>query len=218
MADPRARLSEGLKSLTSTPPPKRAVPPPPQRPEPQPSDSGRPSPTTPDPPVEETPPEISTSRAGGGEVAPTGARSKPSRSPRRKATEQTLEDDDIIGRPLGNKRSVVVHLPLSLRETLDKRVEEENTTKGVIIMRTLREAHAELAKRASHHPSDPTPSSPFPAERPVRPRTNEKKVATTFTVFPDEAVALTQVARDLTDGNVSALVSDALELRLSPSP
>lgn len=205
MADPRARLSEGLKNL-GAPPTRQTVPPPPPRPTPEPEPQPDPADTAP------APDDATTEPNGGGEAKP---KPKTRRAPRPKPNAES-GDDDLIGRPMGNKRSVVVYLPVSVRETLDERTADEGTTKGIIIMRTLRESHAELAKSAAAQAA-PDPNSPFPPERPSRTRTDEKKVPTTFTVFPDEAVALAQVARDLTDGNVSALVTDALELRLSRS-
>lgn len=201
MADPRSRLSDGLKNLTATPPPRtQAMPPPPPRATPKVE------------PEAGTPKSEGLAQRSGGEAPPEPA-AKPRRIPRTNAKDAPV-DDDIIGRPLGNKRSVVVYLPLSVRDSLDKRVADEGTTKGIVIMRTLRESHAELTKRAAAHTAPTDSNSPFPPERPARPRNDEKKVPTTFTLFPDEAVALTQVARDLTDGNVSALVTDALQTQL----
>jgi hypothetical protein len=96
------------------------------------------------------------------------------------------------------------------RDALDVEVEQLGTTKGIVIMRALREQHGSFPSRPVG-PVDAT--GPFPPERRVRRRrTVPHRVPTTYTLWPDECEALVQVANQ-PDLNLSELVTDALMLR-----
>jgi hypothetical protein len=106
---------------------------------------------------------------------------------------------------------MVAHLPARVRDALDQEVAREHTTKGVVIMRALREGHEQLAKRAGTQTAPA--GGPFPPERRVRRRLAvPHRVPTTYTIWPDECDALQHVA-DKLDLNLSELVTDALALR-----
>jgi hypothetical protein len=106
---------------------------------------------------------------------------------------------------------MVAHLPAHVRDALDQEVAEERATKGVVIMRALREGHDQLAQRAVSQTAPAT--GPFPAERRVRRRLAvAHRIPTTYTIWPDECEALQQVA-DTFDRNLSELVTEALSLR-----
>jgi hypothetical protein len=135
--------------------------------------------------------------------------SNPRRS--RARVQRTPGTGDLPGRSVGNKRSLVAHLPAEVRDALDQDVAQEHTTKGVVIMRALREGHDQLAKRAGTRTAPAT--GPFPPERRVRRRLAvPHRVPTTYTLWPDECEALQHVA-DKLDPNRSELVTDAFALR-----
>jgi hypothetical protein len=198
MADPRQRITEGLKNM--------ALPPPPAR-----------TPTTPPaaatPPATGEHPDLPTSAGGTGPEPdrPKAGQRRPTRerSPAKDTARPT--NDKLPGRQVGNKRSLVAHLPARVRDALDQEVAADRTTKGVLIMRALREGHARLTDQPG--PAAGTPAGPFPPERRVRRRLAvPHRVPTTYTVWPDECEALQHVAEDL-DMNLSELVTDALALR-----
>jgi hypothetical protein len=111
---------------------------------------------------------------------------------------------------VGNKRTLVAQLPARVREALDAEVAQLQTTKGVVIMRALRDQHHRLTSPAELRTE---PDGPFPPERPLgRRRTVTHRVPTTYTVWPDECDAIVQVAKQL-GVNLSQLVTDALILR-----
>lgn len=204
MADPRERINNGLRALKTPPPPRPSSPEPtaepaPDSPAPVEAEQPEPAPESPAP----QPKSVATKPA----AAPAPRRQSRARQPKA----QPVADDELIGRPLGNKRSVVVYVPGPIRERLDEEVEGERATKGLIIMRALREAYPKLSNSA---PADDGGGvGPFPAERHPSRRRGPAKVQTTFTLWPDEVQAVQQVATEITGGNVSALVSDALALR-----
>ena len=202
MANPRDRANKGLRGLAAPPPPRTATPPPP----PPPTLTPEPRTVAVDEPVGES--------GNNGTPAPSSGTS--TRRPRRATTPKPQDRDGIPGRPVGNKRALVAHLPASVRDRLDDEVRQLEATKGLVIMRALREHYDDLAKRTIS-PSTKG-SGPFPTERRVRRRTNvPHRVPTTYTVWPDECEALVQVADEL-DVNLSELVTDALALRYDIDP
>jgi hypothetical protein len=140
-------------------------------------------------------------------AGPASKRAKPAR---RGAPSTPPSSDHLPGRQVGNKRSLVAHLPAKARDALDAEVEQLGTTKGIVIMRALREQHESFPPPPVHSAED---TGPFPAERRVRRRrTVPHRVPTTYTLWPDECEALVRVA-DRLDVNLSELVTDALVLR-----
>jgi len=199
MADPRQRITEGLKNMATLPPPPARTP--------TKLSAAAPTPSTgehPDPPT----------AAGGAGPEPDRPKAGQRRRTReRSPTKDTPRppNDKLPGRQVGNKRSLVAHLPARVRDALDQEVAAERTTKGVVIMRALRESHAHLTAQPS--PAAGTPAGPFPPERRVRRRLAvPHRVPTTYTLWPDECEALQHVAENL-DMNLSELVTDALALR-----
>jgi hypothetical protein len=111
---------------------------------------------------------------------------------------------------VGNKRALVAQLPARVREALDAETAQLQTTKGVVIMRALRDQHHRLSSPPELRTE---PDGPFPPERPLgRRRTVTHRVPTTYTVWPDECDAIVHVAKQL-GVNLSQLVTDALVLR-----
>jgi hypothetical protein len=196
MADPRTRITSGLRGLSAAPPPRatRTKNPPaiPTRTAPADTEHG------------DSEPNDHTS-------ADPAAPSKHAGPPtRRRRARSTTSSPDLPGRLVGNKRSLVAHLPAKVRDTLDAEVEQLRTTKGIVIMRALRDHHHNLPPRTTR---PATATGPFPPERRVRRRLAvPHRVPTTYTLWPDECAALVEVA-DRLDVNLSELVTDALMLR-----
>ena len=203
MADPRRRITEGLRGLNAPPPPRRAAPAPPTPAGPSAVEAG-----------EENPPRptLEEAAAASASIDKESAQAKNSNPRRSRArAPRTPGTDDLPGRAVGNKRSLVAHLPARVRDALDHEVAQEHTTKGVVIMRALREGHDQLEKRAGTQTAPV--GAPFPPERRVRRRlVVPHRVPTTYTLWPDECEALQHVAETL-DLNQSELVTEALKLR-----
>ena len=197
MADPRTRITSGLRGLSVAPPP-RATP----------TTSSPAVPTRPAPAVTDRGGSEQSGNTDDGPASPSKHAERTTR--RRRARSTASPPDGLPGRPVGNKRSLVAHLPARVRDALDAEVERLRTTKGIVIMRALRDQHDRL---------EPQPTRPaqtagaFPPERRVRRRrTVPHRVPTTYTLWPDECEALVQVA-DRLDVNLSELVTDALIVR-----
>src|SRR5918995_273237 len=197
MADPRTRITSGLRGLSAAPPPRptRTGNPPVISTRAAPADAERGDPERDD-------------VTGADPAAPSTHAEPPTR--RRRTRSTASSSDNLPGRLVGNKRSLVAHLPARVRDALDAEVERLRTTKGIVIMRALRDQHDRL---------EPQPTRPaqtagaFPPERRVRRRrTVPHRVPTTYTLWPDECEALVQVA-DRLDVNLSELVTDALIVR-----
>ncbi len=203
MADPQARAKAGLRGLSVPPPPRRATIP---APDPTPTapaeaETGSRSPTEPAPQPDAAALRKRTSRK-------TTSERNPPASP----TKTEVGDDGLIGRTIGNKRSITVYLTVRTRQALDAEAAETGDSRGVIIMRAMRDGYQALAQELAAQ--DSRGVGPFPAERVShRRRGDEPRLATTAILWPDEVAAIQQVATELTSGNVSALVNDALQLR-----
>jgi hypothetical protein len=131
-------------------------------------------------------------------------------SRQRQRRPSTRSSDELPGRNVGNKRALVAQLPATVREALDAEVAQSQATKGIVIMRALREQYDRLTPQAKRRPE---PSGPFPPERPLtRRRTVSNRVPTTYTLWPDECDAIVKAANQL-GVNLSQLVTDALNLR-----
>jgi hypothetical protein len=194
MADPRTRITSGLRGLSAAPPPRAT------------RSKGRPAQATP-----------AAAESDGSELnyntdTKPGAPSKGAEpaTRRRRARSTASSSDNLPGRLVGNKRSLVAHLPAGVRDALDAEVGQLRTTKGIVIMRALRDQHDNLPPR----PIRPDKATgPFPPERRVRRRRAvPHRVPTTYTLWPDECEALVEVA-DRLDVNLSELVTHALMLR-----
>lgn len=191
MTDPRARITAGLRGLSAPPPPRPAT-----------TQAARPD-----------QPNLANESLRTGD-AHERARS---RTPRPTATQTRRQRrttapgfDELPGRPVGNKRALVAQLPATVREALDSEVALSRATKGIVIMRALREQYDRLTPQAER-PSEP--SGPFPPERPpTRRRAVPNRVPTTYTLWPDECDAIVHVADQL-GVNLSELITDALALR-----
>ena len=194
MADPRSRINSGLRGLSAAPPPRPTrteIPPAvPARTPPSGTDGGP------------------SDRTDAVAEAPSN-RARPA-ARRRRAPSAAPSSDNVPGRPVGNKRSLVAHLPAKARDALDAEVEQLGATKGIVIMRALRKQHESFPPP----PVGPGEAAgPFPLERRVRRRRAvPHRVPTTYTLWPDECEALVRVA-DRLDLNLSELVTDALVLR-----
>jgi hypothetical protein len=57
--------------------------------------------------------------------------------------------DNLAGRLGGDKRSLVAHLPAKVRDALDTEVERLRTTRGILIMRVLRDQRGRGRQRLS---------------------------------------------------------------------
>jgi hypothetical protein len=201
MADPRARITSGLRGLSAAPPPR-----PPRTKNPA---AGTARADRAAPPGADRGGDSNLHDSTGADPAtpPTDA-VPPTR--RRRARSAASSSDNLPGRAVGNKRSLVAHLPAKVRDTLDAEVEQLRTTKGIVIMRALRDHHHNLRPRTAR---SARATGPFPPERRVRRRlTVPHCVPTTYTLWLDECEALVQVA-DRLDVNLSELVTDALLLR-----
>src|SRR5919106_2850745 len=203
MADPRRRISEGLRGLNAPPPPRRA-------PATLPMPTGRAAVETGE--ENRQRPRLEDTSAAGTSTDRKSTRAKTTtKRPQRGQDQSTRDADGLPGRAVGNKRAMVAHLPAHVRDALDQEVTRERATKGVVIMRALREGHDQLAQRAGSRAAPAT--GPFPAERRVRRRLAvAHRIPTTYTIWPDECEALQQVA-DTFDRNLSELVTAALALR-----
>ena len=199
MADPRTRITSGLRGLSAAPPPRATRT---KNPTSEPARADRAPADT----------EREDSERGDDTGADPAAPSKNAEPPtrRRRARSPASSSDNLPGRLVGNKRSLVAHLPAKVRDTLDAEVEQLRTTKGIVIMRALRDHHHNLRPRTAR---SARATGPFPPERRVRRRlTVPHCVPTTYTLWLDECEALVQVA-DRLDVNLSELVTDALMLR-----
>jgi hypothetical protein len=200
MADPRARITSGLRGLSAAPPPR---PPHTKNSTARTARADRAAP----PGAERGDSNLHDSRGADPAIPPTNA-VPPTR--RRRARSTASSSDTLPGRAVGNKRSLVAHLPAKVRDTLDAEVEQLRTTKGIVIMRALRDHHQNVPPRTAR---SARATGPFPPERRVRRRPAvPHRVPTTYTLWPDECEALVQVA-DRLDVNLSELVTDALMLR-----
>jgi hypothetical protein len=195
MADPRTRITSSLRGLSAAPPPRRT------RTTSLPATPSQSTPTGTDRTHSEPVGRTTTE----GPAAPLERPEPPTR--RRRGRSTTPSPKKLPGRQVGNKRSLVAHLPAKVRDALDEEVSQLRTTKGIVIMRALREQHHDLSPRAAR-PASPT--GPFPPERRVRRRQAvPHRVPTTYTLWPDECEALVHVADQL-DLNLSELVTGAL--------
>jgi hypothetical protein len=197
MADPRTRITSGLRGLSAAPPPRATRT---KNPQAMPARTA-----SADTERGDSEPNDNT----GDDPAAPSTHAEPA-SRRRRTRSTASSSDNLPGRLVGNKRSLVAHLPARVRDALDAEVERLRTTKGIVIMRALRDQHHNLSPRSSR-PGKVT--GPFPPERRVRRRRAvPHRVPTTYTLWPDECEALVQVA-DRLDVNLSELVTDALILR-----
>ena len=108
MSDPRRRITEGLRGLNAPPPPRRAAAAPPAPAGPSAVEASEENP--PRPTLEEAPAVGASTNTESAQAKNSNPRRSRDRAPRTPGT------DDLPGRAVGNKRSLVAHLPARVRD------------------------------------------------------------------------------------------------------